>query len=82
VGEMIDGLEYKNRLPVHVGATYLLRSIVYDESDVLVAFRVARREDDGSVIIAWKMLKEFTPRKLENVNVKSQCSGPIVIKSP
>jgi len=82
VGETIDGLVYKNRLPVQVGATYLLRSIVYDKSDVLVAFRVARRDDDGSVIIAWKLLKEFTPRKLENVNVKSQCSGPIVIKSP
>lgn len=82
VGETIDGLVYKNRLPVQVGATYLLRSINYDESDVLVAFQVARRDNDGSVIIAWKLLKEFTPRKLENVNVKGKCSGPIVIKSP
>jgi hypothetical protein len=82
VGERIDGLVYRNRLPVQVGATYLLRSINYDESDVLVAFQVARRDNDGSVIIAWKLLKEFTPRKLENVNVKGKCSGPIFIKSP
>jgi hypothetical protein len=82
VGETIDGLVYKNKLPVQVGATYLLRSINYDESDVLVAFQVARRDDDGSVIIAWKLLKEFAPRELENVNVKGKCSGPIVIKSP
>ena len=82
VGETIDGLVYKNALPVQVGATYLLRSINYDESDVLVAFRVARRDDDGSVIIAWKLLREFARRQLENVNVKSKCSGPIIIKSP
>ncbi|HMG76800.1 MAG TPA: hypothetical protein VK582_25220 [Pyrinomonadaceae bacterium] len=82
VGERIDGLVYKNSLPVRVGATYLLRSINYNESDVLVAFRVARQDDDGSVTIAWKLLKEFAPRKLENVNVKSKCSGPIIIKLP
>jgi hypothetical protein len=82
VGEKIDGLVYKNSLPVRVGATYLLRSINYNESDVLVAFRVARQDDEGSIIIAWKLLKDFAPRKLENINVKSKCSGPIVIKSP
>ena len=82
VGEKIDGLVYKNSLPVRVGATYLLRSIIYNESDVLVAFRVARQDDDGSVIIAWKLLKDFAPRKLENINVKSKCSGPIIIKLP
>jgi hypothetical protein len=82
VGETIDGLVYKNALPVQVGATYLLRSIVYDESDVLVALRVARKDDDGSVIIAWKLLREFARRKLDNVNAKSKCSDPIVTKSP
>ena len=82
IGETIDGQVYKNKLPVQVGATYLLRSINYDDSDVLVAFRVARRDDDGSVIIAWKLLREFARRTLENINVKSKCSGPIVIKSP
>ena len=73
-GEMIDGRLYQKRLPVQVGATYLLRSINYNESDVLVAFRVARQDDDGSVIIAWKLLKDFRPRKLENINVKSECN--------
>jgi hypothetical protein len=73
VGETIDGLVYKNRLPVQVGATYLLRSINYDRSDVLVALRVARRDDDGSVIIAWKLLNDFARRRLENINAKSKC---------
>jgi hypothetical protein len=79
VGVVIDGRLYKSMLPVEVGATYLLRSFNYGESDVLVGFRVAKRDDDGSVIIAWKLLKEFAPRKLENVNVKGKCNDPIVI---
>ncbi len=79
IGETIDGQLYKSRLPAQVGATYLLRSINYDESDVLVAFRVARSDDDGSVIIVWKLLKEYAPRKLENINAKSECNGPIII---
>jgi hypothetical protein len=73
IGETIDGLLYKKTLPVQTGATYLLRSINYGESDVLVAFRVARRDDDGSAVIAWKLLKDFHPRKLENINIKSKC---------
>jgi hypothetical protein len=73
-GERIDGLLYKRTLPVQESATYLLRSINYGESDVLVAFRVARRDDDGSVVFAWKLLKDFRPRKLENINLKSKCN--------
>jgi hypothetical protein len=73
-GETIDGLVYKRALPVQTGVTYLLRSINYGASDVLVAFRVARRDDDGSVVIAWKLLKDFRPRELENINVKGKCS--------
>lgn len=50
---------YQNRIPVEVGKTYALRSINYRCSDVLVAFRVIREDTDGSVILLWKMLKEF-----------------------
>ena len=58
-GVTIDGVRYIGHLPVQVGATYLLRSINYDTSDVLVAFRVVRQDKDESLIIAWKMLKQF-----------------------
>jgi len=58
-GVMIDGALYRSRLPLQLGATYLLRSIVYRESDVLVAFRTVRKDSDGSVIIAWKLLKKY-----------------------
>jgi hypothetical protein len=62
-GVTLNGQQYRSRLPIQVGATYLLRSINYDESDVLVAFRVVRKDTDQSVIIAWKLLKRFgTPR--------------------
>jgi hypothetical protein len=60
----VDGTTYTRRLRSEVNHTYLLRSIVYGRSDVLVAFQVARQDDDGSVIIAWKLLKEFSAPKL------------------
>jgi hypothetical protein len=61
---------YKSRLPVSVGGTYLLRSISYDDSDVLVAFRVLRKDSDGSVVLLWKMLEEF-PKPVLQRNVAS-----------
>jgi hypothetical protein len=34
-------------------------------TDVLVAFRVVRKDTDGSVIIAWKLLKKYSAPKLD-----------------
>ena len=62
----INGVTYASRLPVKVGDTYLLRSISYDRSDVLVGLTVFRKDTDGSVIIAWKLLQEFQPTRLIN----------------
>ena len=50
---------YKRSLPVKEGTTYVLRSIDYGTSDVLVGLHVLRRDMDGSVIIAWKVLKRY-----------------------
>ena len=66
-GVSIGGQTYKRTLPIQLNATYLLRSINYGLSDVLVGFRVVREDSDGSVIIAWELLKQFAPRKLEKV---------------
>ena len=66
-GVEADGRLYKARLPIETGDTYLLRSIVYDKYDVLVAFQVVRQESDGSVTIAWKLLKKFNQTNLEPV---------------
>jgi hypothetical protein len=58
-GFSLSGQEYKRTLPVMIGSTYLVRSIVYGRSDTLTAFTVTRKDDDGSVIIMWKLLKTF-----------------------
>ena len=58
-GITVDDVEYRNRVPVKVNNTYLLRSIGYRVSDVLVAFKVVRKDTDGSVILAWKLLKKY-----------------------
>jgi hypothetical protein len=63
-GVIVDNELYQTRKPVEVGTTYLVRSIVYHRSDVLVAFRVFRKDTDGSVIVAWKLLKNYPKPEL------------------
>jgi hypothetical protein len=67
-GATIDGIAYKRRLPVEIGATYILRSITFEEADVLVAFRIVRQDTDGSLIIAWRMLEKYPTPKLARNN--------------
>jgi len=43
------------------GAVYLLRSIAPRQSDILVAFKVERKLNDGSVVIVWRMLSSWDP---------------------
>jgi len=74
-GVVVDEMLYKRSLPVQVNSTYLLRSINFGTSDLLIGFRVARKEPDGSVIVAWKKLKEFRRPdfdRVSNVN-PNQC---------
>lgn len=65
----VDGVAYMRHIRGEVNHTYLVRSIVYDMSDVLVVFRVVKKDEDGSFIIAWKLLKEFSSPKLERNTV-------------
>lgn len=58
-GTEIDGSILRERVPLEVGSSYILRSINFESSDVLVAFQVARKDDDGSAIIAWRLLKKY-----------------------
>ncbi len=64
-GLQVEKISYKKRLPVVVNSTYLLRSISYGDSDVLVVFRVVRKDADGSLVLAWKLLKQYEIPKLE-----------------
>jgi hypothetical protein len=60
-----NGYIYKREVLSSLNYTYVLRSIIYNFSDVLVAFRVIRKEIDGSVVIIWKLLKQFPPPNLD-----------------
>lgn len=59
-GETLAGTTYSRRLRLSANTTYLLRSVDYFSSDVLVAFRVVRIDTDGSAIILWKLLKKYS----------------------
>jgi hypothetical protein len=66
---------YRNRLPVVLNNTYAVRSVNYDGSDVLVAFRVVRKDFDGSVVLLWKMLKKFPKPGLERTPPAASASA-------
>jgi hypothetical protein len=68
MGYTINEVAYKNHFPARIDTTYVLRSINYGDSDILVTFRVVRRDADGSLIIIWKTLKEFPVPHLERSN--------------
>jgi hypothetical protein len=63
-GFTAEEIRYQSRLPVEVKSTYILRSIGYSTSDVLVAFKVLRQDFDGSTVILWKLLKKFPTPEL------------------
>lgn len=58
-GLLIDEVKYRTTVKAVENNTYILRGIHYDDSDVLVAFRIVRKDSDGSIIIAWKLLKQY-----------------------
>lgn len=61
---VMDTVLKKSMLPVNVGNVYLLRSINYRTSDILVAFRIEREDADGSIVIFWKTIKKFPSPEL------------------
>ena len=75
-GVTMNGSLYTLSLPVRVNSTYLLRSINYGRSDLLVAFRITRQESDGSITILWKLLKQYwrpTFERVVYVNPVNKC---------
>jgi hypothetical protein len=68
-GAELEGLPVRSNVPLKANSTYLLRSIHYSDSDVLVAFRVVRIDTDGSAIILWKLLTKFETPKFNRSTV-------------
>jgi hypothetical protein len=63
------GLQYISTVDAQVGSSYVLRSIQYGHSDVLVAFQVVRMDGtDGSMILIWKLLKTNTAPTISQSN--------------
>jgi hypothetical protein len=67
-GTKIDDIPYSDRQRAQVNTTYVVRSIDYSRSDVLVAFRVLRKDRDGSLIILWRLLKTYPVTDLARQN--------------
>lgn len=65
---------YRDKQAVVEGSTYALRSVNYGRSDVLVAFRVLRKDTDGSVLLLWKILKQY-PRPMLDITVKAEAGS-------
>ncbi len=63
-----NGYFYSTSAAVRLNRTYVMRSIAFSNhqynsfwnTDVLTAFRVVGQENDGSVVILWKELREST----------------------
>ncbi len=58
-------------LPALTGHTYVIRSMREDFYDVLIAFKVQRKDTDGSLVIFWKLLEQFdTPKREDSQKAK------------
>jgi hypothetical protein len=71
-GMDLSGVVFKKRLPAKVANTYLLRSVQFGGGDIAVAFRVTRKDTDGSLILLFKVLKKFPKPDLERSQTIAQ----------
>jgi hypothetical protein len=55
----INRISVSERAAAVPGNAYLLRSISFSDSDLLVAVRAEFAEDDGSIVLVWKILRAF-----------------------
>ena len=85
-GFQIGKYVYKTSRPLRENSTYALRSITYRSEnenisvktkrvDIVVAFRVVRKHEDGSVIILWKELQRRDAPKLADKKFVAQNFG-------
>lgn len=59
-GTIRDNITLKNHTDAIVGMSYVVRSINESGYDIVAIFQVIRRDStDNSIIVAWKIVKEF-----------------------
>lgn len=56
-GFELKGFVYRASLPAAVNTTYVLRSINNERSDIFVALRIIREDEDGSLTMLWRKLR-------------------------
>jgi len=59
----LNRFRYGSSLPVSENTTYVMRSTSNKRADVLVAFRVLRLEENGSLTMIWRKLKVYPKPK-------------------
>ncbi len=64
-GVKIGEALYVRHLDAKPETTYVVRSIDYGTSDVLVVFHIIKKDTDGSLLLMWKKLKTYEVTKLE-----------------
>jgi hypothetical protein len=69
-----DGIIYSSKMDALVDNTYVLRSTISNKADILVAFRVIRQDDDGSLHILWKKLASYPAPTLKGKPKKKATS--------
>ena len=60
----LENTTLSRRVPVSLDFTFALRAISFERADILVAFKIHRKDADGSLIIFWKLLQNFETPKL------------------
>lgn len=71
---------FKSRITAIVGHSYVLRTISFDRADILVAFKIHRKDTDGSLIIFWKLLEQFEKPMLNRSDETSQKQSDIELQ--
>jgi hypothetical protein len=69
-GFRAGGMIYSSKMDALTDNTYVLRSTISGKADILVAFRVIRQDDDGSLHILWKKLASYAVTTLKGKSRK------------
>lgn len=76
-GFEVGGVGYQKQVAAVVGHAYVLRAVSFGEADALVAFKIYRRDADGSLIIFWKKIAFFEAPELEKNKIAANDSQTV-----
>lgn len=74
-GFVENNFSYRNRSPLEIGVTYVMRSVSYQTSDLLIVFRTHRLDTDESLIFVWKTLRRYATPQLNGGLLATASAG-------